>query len=117
MDDCIFCKIVGGKIPAPFVLEDDSTVVIRDLHPQAKHHFLVIPKKHVRSLAELFANDVDGRTVVGNLYSAANRLVQKEGILASGFRAVINTGGDGGQSVFHLHLHILGGEKLSGEFA
>jgi histidine triad (HIT) family protein len=115
--DCIFCKIVDGKIPAPRVFEDENTIVIRDLSPQAKHHFLVIPKKHVDSLAPLFENVSEGRTVVGNLFAAANALANKEGLLPAGYRSVINTGVDGGQTVFHLHLHILGGEKMKGTFA
>ncbi len=115
--DCIFCKIVGGKIPAPFVYEDANVIVIRDLHPQAKQHFLVIPKQHVDSLAALYVDDTNGRRVVGDLFSAANALAKKEGLLSAGFRSVINTGADGGQTVFHLHLHVLGGEKMKGTFA
>jgi len=114
---CVFCKIIDGKIPSPRVYEDEKTIIIRDLHPQAKHHFLVIPKKHIVSLNELFTDSAEGRAVVGDLYSAAHALVEKENLANSGFRSVINTGSDGGQSVFHLHLHILGGEKLQGTFA
>ena len=110
--DCVFCKILDGKIPAPRVYEDENAIVIRDLHPHAKQHFLVIPKKHVDSLAKLFENEAEGQKVVGNLFSVANVLAKKEGLLPAGFRSVINTGVDGGQSVFHLHLHILGGERL-----
>ncbi len=115
--DCIFCKIVDGKIPSPRVYEDENSIVIRDLNPQTKQHFLVIPKKHVDSLIPLFENDLEGRNVVGNLFAAANALAKKEGLLSGGFRSVINTGVDGGQTVFHLHLHILGGEKMKATFA
>lgn len=115
--DCIFCKIVSGQIPSPRVYEDDSVIAIRDLHPQAKQHFLVIPKGHVVSLVDLFKDDGKGRSTVGDLFSAAIRLSEKEGLTKAGFRSVINTGVDGGQSVFHLHLHVLGGEKLKGTFA
>ena len=115
--DCVFCKIVDGKIPSPRIYEDENSIVIRDLHPQAKNHFLVIPKKHVDSLASLFSDDAKGKEMIGNLFSAANALEKQEGLLPAGFRSVINTGVNGGQSVFHLHLHILGGEKRSGEFA
>lgn len=117
MSDCIFCKIVGGEIPSPRLYEDEDTIVIRDVSPQSKHHFLALPKKHVASLAELFANDAEGRTVVGNLFSAANAVAKQEGLLPAGFRSVINTGADGGQTVFHLHLHVLGGQKMKGTFA
>lgn len=116
MSDCIFCKIVDGKIPSPRVYEDEHTVVIRDLHPQAKTHLLVIPKIHVASLAENFLEESKGREVVGRLFSAANTVAKQEGLLPSGYRSVINTGVGGGQSVFHLHLHVLGGEKLAERF-
>lgn len=116
--NCVFCKIVSGHIPSPRIFEDDSVVVIRDLHPQAKTHFLVIPKLHVESLVELFdGDDQNGRTQMGMLFSAATKVAKIEGFSAEGFRTVINTGLNGGQSVFHLHLHLLGGEKLQGTFA
>jgi histidine triad (HIT) family protein len=110
--DCVFCKIISGEIPSPRSYEDENTIGIPDLHPQAKRHFLLIPKKHVVSLAELFADEPEGQRTVGRLFSAANALAKREGLLPGGYRSVINTGIDGGQSVFHLHLHLLGGEKL-----
>ena len=116
MADCIFCKIVDGKIPALRVYENGDMIVIRDLHPQAAIHLLVIPKVHVTSLAENFDDEVKGRDVVGKLFSAANSVAKQEGLLPSGYRSVINTGAGGGQSVFHLHLHLLGGEKLNERF-
>lgn len=115
--DCIFCKIIDGKIPSPRVMEDERAIVIRDVHPQAKQHYLIIPKIHTRSLAELFSSEKEGRDLVGSLFATANRLAMQEGLLPGGYRSVINTGEEGGQSVFHLHLHILGGEKLKGTFA
>lgn len=116
MSDCVFCKIVAGRIPSPRVLEDEKAIAIRDLHPQAKHHFLVLPKKHVASLEEAYADDAEGRSIVGDLFSLANRLAKQEGLLPGGFRSVINTGAEGGQTVFHLHLHVLGGSPLKGTF-
>jgi histidine triad (HIT) family protein len=114
---CIFCQIVDHKIPSARIYEDPNVIVISDLHPQAERHFLVIPKAHVTSLAENFDDEAKGRTVVAQLFSAANAVAKQEGLLPAGYRSVINTGADSGQSVFHLHLHILGGGKLSGRFA
>jgi histidine triad (HIT) family protein len=114
--DCIFCQITEGKIPAPKVLEDENSFVIRDIHPQAKQHYLVIPKQHVASIEKAFEVESDGRATVSNLFSLANRLAKQEGLLPNGFRSVINTNEYGGQTVHHLHLHILGGEQLRGSF-
>ena len=114
--DCIFCKIVDGKIPSPRVYEDEHCIVIRDLHPQAATHLLVLPKVHVTSLAENFDDEMKGREVVGKLFSTANAVAKQEGLFPAGYRSVINTGAGGGQSVFHLHLHLLGGEKLNERF-
>lgn len=117
MMDCIFCKIIAGTIPAKKILENDHAIVIADIQPQAKKHFLVIPKTHVANLDEAFADDQKGREIVGQLHSLSLELVKKEGLLPGGFRSVFNTNEDGGQTVFHLHMHILGGEKLKGSFA
>lgn len=113
---CIFCKIVDGQIPSTRLYEDEHAIVIRDLHPQAAIHLLVIPKVHVKSLAENFEDEGKGRETIGRLFSAANAAAKKEGLLPAGYRSVINTGVGGGQSVFHLHLHLLGGEKLNERF-
>ncbi len=115
--DCLFCKIVDGKIPSSRVFEDENTIIIRDIQPQAKEHFLVIPKKHVENIAEAFSDEEAGREVAADLFSAANRFVRENGMYPAGFRSVLNTGELGGQTVFHLHLHLLGGEKLHGRFA
>jgi len=116
MSDCIFCKIIDGKIPAPRVFENDSVIAIRDIQPHAKTHVLVIPKEHVVSLAELYASESAAKEVIASLFSAANQIAKQEGLLPGGYRSVINTGENGGQSVHHLHLHVLGGEKLSAGF-
>lgn len=115
--DCIFCKIIKKEIPSQFVHETENAIVIRDIQPQAKKHYLVIPKKHVRSLEEVFSSGSEGVKALSELYLAASQVVQKEGLLPGGFRSVINTNADGGQTVYHLHLHLLGGEKLKGTFA
>lgn len=116
MSDCVFCNIIAGKIPAPRIFENESVIAIRDIHPQATTHLLVLPKQHVASLAELYASEQDAREVVSSLFSAANEIALQEKLLPGGYRSVINTGVDGGQTVHHLHLHLLGGERLKGNF-
>ncbi len=115
-NDCIFCKIVDGVIPSARVAESSDAIVIRDISPQAAQHYLVLPKTHVRSVAEAFDQGI-GEKMVSSLYALAHQVVKQEGLLPNGFRTVINTEAGGGQTVFHLHLHILGGEQLRGSFA
>src|SRR4051794_30505500 len=114
--DCLFCKIVEGRIPSPRVLEDENAIVIKDIQPHAKQHYLVIPKKHMQDVVDAFSDERQGRETIGSLFSLATKLAEKEN-LGEGFRAIINTGVNGGQTIFHLHLHILGGQKLTGKFA
>jgi histidine triad (HIT) family protein len=110
---CIFCKIVRGEIPSPRVYEDERFIAIRDIRPQAKIHLLVLPKEHVASLDEAFPENGKSRAgLVGELFEVGARIARQHGLLPGGFRAVINTGREGGQTVFHLHLHLLGGEAL-----
>jgi histidine triad (HIT) family protein len=111
MSDCIFCKIVRGEIPSPRVLEGDDWIAIRDINPAAPVHVLVIPRRHVESVAAL--DDGDG-ALAGDLLLAARDVARAEGIAESGYRTVINTGGHGSQSVAHLHVHVIGGRQLSG---
>ena len=111
MSDCIFCKIVEGQIPSPRVLEGDEWIAIRDINPAAPVHVLVIPRRHVASVAAL--EDGDG-ALAGTLLLAARDVARQEGIAESGYRTVINTGGHGGQTVAHLHVHVIGGRQLSG---
>ncbi len=107
---CIFCKIASGAIPATFLHEDDAVVAFGDLNPQAPHHVLIIPREHVVSLASA----TDGHTeVLGRLLRVAAEIAERLGVTDSGYRTVINTGPDGGQSVFHLHVHLLGGRPLA----
>ncbi|MGK5087403.1 histidine triad nucleotide-binding protein [Bdellovibrionota bacterium FG-2] len=116
--DCIFCKIIGNEIPAERIYEDENCICIRDLHPQAKTHLLVIPKIHVASLEQAFPEEGGGRAeLLGKLMKAVTTVARKQALLPGGFRTVINTNHDGGQSVYHLHLHVLGGEVLRGWFA
>ncbi len=114
---CIFCKIVQGEIPSPRVAENDEFIVIKDIHPQAPVHLLVIPKEHFASLDEAFPEKGPARTEqMGRMMEFATRTARKERLLPSGFRTVFNTGHQGGQTVFHLHAHILGGEGLGPHF-
>jgi histidine triad (HIT) family protein len=106
----LFSRIIDGEIPGQFVYRDDDMVAIRDIHPAAPVHILVIPRKPIPSLAELEDGD---RELAGRLLLAAARIAREEG-LEKGYRVVINTGEDGGQTVPHLHIHILGGRPLTG---
>ena len=106
---CLFCKIVAGEIPSKKVFEDDLTYAFRDINPQAPTHILVVPRKHIASLAELEPAD---RDLIGYLHLVAGRIAKSEG-LSKGFRTVINTGPDGGQTVDHLHVHLLGGRAMT----
>ena len=108
--DCIFCKIAAGDIPATKVYEDDSVVAFRDLEPQAPVHILIIPKEHMENVAALSARD-DGGKLAGHILKKAAQIAAAEH-LTEGWRLVTNTGADGGQTVPHLHFHILGGRKM-----
>ena len=109
MSECLFCKIVARAIPAALVYEDELVVAFDDINPQAPIHTLVIPRKHFTSVAELQDADV---TLFGRLMLAGNAVAKKKGVADTGYRFVVNTGTDGGQSVFHLHLHVLGGRHM-----
>jgi histidine triad (HIT) family protein len=110
MTDCIFCRIAAGEIPADLVYEDELVVGFRDLNPQAPTHVLLIPRKHIASINELQPGD---EAIIGRLYSAAAKVAAQEGFAESGYRTVINCNDDGGQTVFHVHLHLLGGRRMS----
>lgn len=110
--DCIFCRIASGVIPAAKIIEADRAFVIQDIAPLAKHHYLVIPKIHVQSLNQL-SLDSANHSLMDVMFSLAVETAKKFEFSDNGFRTVINTGGDAGQTVHHLHLHVLGGEKLS----
>lgn len=107
--DCVFCKIVRGDFGTEFVAESDSAVAFRDIHPQAPTHVLVVPRRHVASLNEL---DADDWSLAAELLRLAVEVARREGISESGYRVLTNTGPDAGQSVFHLHFHVLGGRPL-----
>jgi histidine triad (HIT) family protein len=106
---CLFCKIIAGEIPSKKVFEDDGTYAFRDIGPQAPTHILIVPRKHIGSLAEATEDD---RDMLGHLHRVAAQIAKSEG-LTQGFRTVINTGADGGQTVDHLHVHLLGGRSMT----
>ena len=108
MDDCIFCKIIAGKIPCNKVYEDDDILAFHDIHPVAPVHFMVIPKLHVASLAEV---DLSHQMLLGKMLALASKLAIEQGC-ADGWRTVINTGRVGRQEVYHLHMHIIGGREV-----
>jgi histidine triad (HIT) family protein len=105
--DCLFCRIVRREIPATIVREDEHTLAFRDIDPKAPTHVLVIPKSHVASL-----NEAPDPATLGRLLLAAAEIAKEEGIETSGYRTVINTGSDAGQTVHHVHVHLLGGRHL-----
>ena len=108
-DSCIFCRIARREIPATIVAEDDTAVAFRDLNPQAPVHVLVIPRRHVASLDVASAEDAE---LLGRLSLLAARVARESGVADTGYRTVINSGADAGQTVFHVHLHLLGGRAL-----
>lgn len=108
--DCIFCQIVAGKIPSDVVYRDEEVIAFHDINPVAPTHLLIIPKKHIPSLAHL----PDAETpLIGHMVKVANQLAREGGVAESGYRLVINSGEQGGQLVPHLHMHLLSGRRLS----
>lgn len=108
--DCIFCQIAAGKVPSEILYQDEEVIAFRDINPQAPAHLVIIPKRHIPSLVHLSEEELP---LIGHMVNAANELAKKEGISESGYRLVMNCGEEGGQLVPHLHLHLLGGRKLS----
>lgn len=107
---CLFCEIVAGRIPSRVVYQDESVLAFHDIKPEAPVHVLLIPKKHIESLQDLEPED---DALVGSLVRRARNLAQELGLAARGFRLVLNAGADAGYSVFHIHLHLLGGRSLA----
>jgi len=111
MADCIFCKIAAGEIPSQKVYEDESVVAFKDLSPKAPVHVLIVPKKHIQSVAHFQAED---KELAAHIFvDVVPKLANELGIAENGFRVVMNTGDDGGQTVHHLHVHLLGGRKFT----
>lgn len=109
MNDCIFCKIINGEIPSEKVYEDELVLSFKDINPEAPSHVLIIPKKHISSLNELKEED---EKIISHVFMVAKEIAEKLGIANSGYRIVTNCGEDGGQTVSHIHFHLLGGRSL-----
>ena len=109
MEDCLFCKIIKGEIPSTKVYEDEDILAFNDINPAAPIHILVIPKKHIESLAHMQKED---EAVVGKIYGVINKIAEEKGFKDNGYRVIVNCGKDAGQEVMHLHFHILAGAKF-----
>ncbi len=109
MGDCIFCKIINKELPSTIVCEDDNLIAIKDIFPKAPVHILIIPKRHIISVNYLEAGDKD---LIGELFLVAKKVAKDQGVAESGYRLSFNTGEDSGNTINHLHLHLMGGEKL-----
>ncbi len=108
-DNCIFCKIIKKEIPSAIVYEDDKVIAFKDINPVAPIHILVVPKKHIKSIAELKSED---EALIGKIFTVINKVAEEQGVKEKGFRVIANCGEDGGQEVPHLHFHLLAGRKL-----
>lgn len=108
--DCIFCKIIKQEIPASIIYSDDDVIAFDDLYPRAPIHKLIIPRKHIATLNDIEPHDTE---ILGKLFQTAKHLAQETGIAEPGYRVVMNCNADGGQQVFHIHLHLLGGRSLT----
>lgn len=109
MDDCLFCRVIDGKIPGAIVYEDEEMVAFKDINPQAPMHVLIVPRRHIASLNDL---SVEDDALVGRMIRRAAALAKDNGHSDRGYRAVFNCNADAGQSVFHIHLHVLGGRPM-----
>ncbi|MBF0573958.1 MAG: histidine triad nucleotide-binding protein [Desulfamplus sp.] len=108
VNDCIFCKIAAREIPSNFLYEDDDFIVIKDINPHAPVHLLIIPKRHIRSINDLQEQD---KELVGSMFIVAKKMAKEQGVNESGYKVGFNVEKGGGQEIFHLHLHLLGGWK------
>jgi len=108
--ECVFCRIVAGELPSDTLYQDEQVMAFRDINPLAPTHVLIIPKRHIGSLAELSDDEAQ---IIGHMAGVANKIAREEGIARKGYRLVVSSGEDGGQVVPHLHMHLLGGRRLS----
>ncbi len=111
--DCIFCKIAREEIPAEILYQDELAIAFRDIHPVTPVHILIIPRKHIGSVNQIEASD---EAILGHLFTVARHLAAENEIDQSGYRLAVNTGPDAGQSVFHLHMHLIGGRRMPFRF-
>ena len=109
LSNCIFCKIVDGQAPATVVYKDEAVTAFLDTHPVAPTHILIVPNKHIASVNEIHPKD---ESLMGQLFTVARELAEREGIHKNGYRLIVNTGPHGGQIVYHLHMHLLGGQRM-----
>ena len=109
MSDCLFCKIIKGDIPSTSVYRDEQTYAFRDINPAAPTHILIVPNKHIDSINMMI---VDDEPMIGHLFMVAKQIAEQEGLSEKGYRLVVNTNAEAGQTVFHIHLHLLGGKPL-----
>ena len=109
MEDCLFCKIIKGEIPSNKVYEDEEILAFKEINPVAPIHILVIPKKHIGSLAHMEKED---EIIVGKIYGVINKIAEEQGFKENGYRVIVNCGKDAGQEVMHLHFHLLAGKKF-----
>ena len=109
MNDCLFCKIEQDEIPSERIYEDDQLFAIKDINPQAPTHLLIIPRKHFASILDVKTTD---QALIGSIFEVAKKLAYELGLTQSGFRIVLNCGSDGGQTIFHIHFHLLGGRTM-----
>jgi len=109
VSECLFCGIVKGEIKGNLVYQDNSVVAFKDINPKAPVHLLIVPRKHIATLLDLQQEDT---SLIGDVFNAANQLARDQGIAKNGFRVVVNCGAGAGQSVFHLHFHLLGGRPM-----
>jgi histidine triad (HIT) family protein len=108
-DSCVFCKIISNEVKATIVYRDEQVTAFRDLRPVAPTHILIVPNRHIESVDTLEAED---EQLIGHIFTVARKLARDEGISTGGFRMITNTGAHGGQSVFHLHVHLIGGQRM-----
>ncbi len=108
-DSCIFCRIISNEARATIIYRDEQVTAFRDSHPVAPTHILIVPNEHIESVNEL---DVEDEQLVGHLFTVARKLAEQEGIAREGYRLITNTGPNGGQTIFHLHLHLIGGQRM-----
>jgi histidine triad (HIT) family protein len=107
--DCIFCKILSGQAPAQFVYQDEQVVAFRDIHPAGPIHILIIPRRHIASVNDLEEPD---EALMGHLFIVARQIATQEGVDQTGYRLIVNTGPHSGQAVFHIHMHLIGGQRM-----
>jgi histidine triad (HIT) family protein len=111
-DDCLFCRMAAGTAQVPKVFEDDKVLVIKDIHPRAPTHVMIIPREHIANARELGTGHGD---ILGHMFSTATRVAEQLGVSEKGYRLTFNVGDEGGQTIYHLHLHLLGGRRLGPE--